>query len=151
MVQIEPKSPPADCKILVADDSVDDRFCLSDAFAEYPSLQLVHELEDGIETIYYLNGDGKYADRRRFPVPDVLLLDLKMPCINGLQVLQWIKTQGPNGIRVIAMTGSKTEADLSEAVALGASHSYVKPPEFHEFAHHLARSLVTGPSEDPQV
>src|SRR6267378_4101522 len=113
------------CKILLVDDSPDDLLLLTYALEGVPSLDLVGELRDGIETIYYLNGDGKYSDRARFPLPDVLILDLRMPWLSGFQVLQWIKTHGVN-VRVMALTGSDIQSDLAQAIALGASLCCVK-------------------------
>lgn len=132
------------CKILLVDDSADDRFLLAHALEEVPSLDLVGELRDGIETIYYLNGDGKYSDRSCFPLPDVLILDLRMPWISGFQVLQWIKTHEV-GVRVIALTGSDIQSDLSQAIALGASLCCVKTPRLNEIALQIANFLDCSP------
>ena len=79
--------------ILLVDDSEDDLFLMRHAFraAEFNApLQFVH---NGEEAIAYLKGDGAYADRHKFPLPAVMLLDLKMPKKDGFAVLAWVRAQ----------------------------------------------------------
>src|SRR5712672_3416277 len=80
-------------KLLVVDDSEDDCYLLLNALETFPFLRIVAVLDDGIEALYYLTGAGAYGDRSRFPYPDVVLLDLQMPVVNGFQILQSITAE----------------------------------------------------------
>src|SRR4051812_35247119 len=80
-------------KLLLVDDSADDSFLLVSALENFPSVQIAGVLDDGIESLYYLNGAGKYGDRERFPFPDVVVLDLQMRPLSGFQVLESITAQ----------------------------------------------------------
>lgn len=115
--------------ILLAEDNEDDVFIFTRAFklahAKNP-LQTVH---DGQETVDYLSGAGKYADRAQFPLPCLLLLDLKLPFRHGLEVLEWIRTQPKlSSLRVVVLTSSAEPRDLATARELGARFYLVKPP-----------------------
>ena len=77
-----------DPAVLLAEDNEDDLFLSSRVLAK-ASLQTVHHVADGREAIDYLAGRGPYADRVRHPLPDILLLDLKMPGHTGHEVLEW--------------------------------------------------------------
>ena len=79
--------------VLIADDLEIDRWLLKDAFHSTAScFKVVGEVEDGEQVIAYLAGRGQYADRERFPFPDVLLMDLMMPRKNGFEVLEWLES-----------------------------------------------------------
>ena len=90
--------------------------------------QVVH-VPDGEQAIAYLKGLGKYADRETYPLPSVLLLDLKMPRSNGFEVLQWVRQQSPFPyLPVVVLTVSEELRDISKAYALGANSFLIKPP-----------------------
>lgn len=72
--------------MLLAEDDEDHVLLIQRAFKEAGILNPLHVVPDGEEAIAYLNGDGKYADRKEFPLPCLLLLDLKMPNKNGFEV-----------------------------------------------------------------
>jgi CheY-like chemotaxis protein len=85
-------------------------------------------LDDGNKAIAYLEGSGPYADREKFPLPGVILLDLKMPIKTGFEVLAWMRAQpGLKYLPVIVFTASKQEADMTRAYDLGANAFVVKP------------------------
>ena len=89
----------------------------------------------------YLEGVGQYADRKNFPLPDIMLLDLKMPKMDGFEVLAAMKTRPEfQHIRVIVLTSSEDIFDVNKAYELGASSFLVKPLEFENFAG-LMRTL----------
>jgi len=120
--------------ILLADDRDDDvqivRRALQMAGIDLP-LQVV---SDGEEAIAYLNGEGKFANRAEYPLPDLFLLDLKMPLKNGFEVLQWVRrhpTLAP--LRTIVLTTSDQMRDVNRAYALGANSFLTKPLDFLDF------------------
>ncbi len=107
--------------VLLVDDSVDDRLFLRIALHANPRLAVVAEVSDGDEAIAYLSGDGQFADRDKFPFPDVMLLDLKMPRQTGFDVLGWLRTQNFDKPAVIVVSGSLLPEDISKSLALGAA------------------------------
>lgn len=115
------------CRVLVADDSMDDRVLLKLAMRRAPRLQLAGEVADGVEVIEYLTGRGDFADRKLNPVPNLLLLDLKMPRKDGFEVLTWLKKHSPLDLMVVALTESMRPDDIKLALDLGADLFQVKP------------------------
>jgi len=95
--------------------------------------QLVH-LEDGEEALEFIFAIGKYADRSIDDLPKVILLDLKMPKISGLEVLRKIKSdERTKSIPIVLLTSSKEENDIVDAYQLGVNSYIVKPMEFENF------------------
>jgi len=109
--------------VLIADDSDDDRFILRKAIGRFARFVIVGEVTDGQDTIAYLSGQTIFEDRRRYPVPDLLLLDLKMPRKNGFDVLKWLRTQSFPSLTVVVLSGSPLPTDIEASLALGA-HGY---------------------------
>ena len=112
--------------MLLADDSADDRLLIARALKALGTVKLIFTLEDGHEVIAYLDGQGAYADREKFPTPDLLLLDLKMPRVNGFEVLEWMRKH--NGLKplIVVLSSSEVPDDMKRARALGASFYLVK-------------------------
>lgn len=127
--------------ILLVDDGEDDRFFMRTACAAAKFPNPLHEVSDGEEAIAYLQGIGKFADRRLFPLPAVMLLDLNMPRKNGFEVLKWVRADaGLRRLSVIVMSASQREEDISRAFDLGATAYLVKPgtqPELVEMMSSL--------------
>ncbi len=131
--------------ILLAEDDNNDATLFQHAVeetAEESRIRIrVCHVRDGAEAIAYLAGQGDFADRRKYPFPDLIVLDLKMPRESGLDVLRWLKTheeywQMPK----ILLSGSAEERDVREAYRLGANTYFQKPPtltEYRELVHHL--------------
>jgi two-component system response regulator len=95
--------------------------------------KLVH-LEDGQEALDFIFAEGNYSDRKIADTPKVILLDLKMPKINGIQVLQKIKSdERTKKIPVIVLTSSKEDPDIQECYRLGVNSYVVKPVQFEKF------------------
>jgi len=126
--------------ILLAEDDINDVLLLERAFEKAglrPSLRVVNDGEAAIE---YLSGRGIYADRERFPVPFLLLLDLKMPGTDGFEVLQWLRNDPElKRLLVVVLTSSNLQADVDRAYELGANSYLVKPVGFDEMLHLVQR------------
>lgn len=100
--------------------------------------KLLH-LENGEDALEYIFATGKYADRNIYEMPKVILLDLKMPKISGLQVLKKIKSdERTKIIPVVLLTSSKEDNDIIESYRLGVNSYIVKPVEFNHFAKAVA-------------
>jgi CheY-like chemotaxis protein len=114
--------------ILVADDDEYDIDFLRRAFAEAQISNPLQTAQDGQDAIDYLAGNGRYADRNAFPLPCLLLLDLKMPRKTGLDVLAWIAGQEAlYALPVIMLSSSIHPADIAEAYHKGVSSFVTKP------------------------
>jgi CheY-like chemotaxis protein len=118
--------------ILLAEDDPDDVFLMQRAFTKARLPNPLHVVADGEEAICYLSGDGPYSDRHRFPIPMLMLLDLKLPRRNGLEVLGWIRRQSCalRRLPVVVLTSSKQAVDVNCAYELGANSYFVKPVTF---------------------
>jgi CheY-like chemotaxis protein len=118
--------------ILLAEDREDDVVLVQRAFEKGRVLNPLFVVRDGQEAIDYLTGIFPFSDRVRFPMPALLLLDLKMPRADGFDVLRWLKTQpGLASLRVVVLTSSEDVRDVSKAYQLGANSFLVKPLDFH--------------------
>lgn len=114
--------------ILLVEDDPDDVFFLQEAFKKAGMAEALKVVRDGEDAVAYLLGSDAYADRRLFPVPALVLLDLKLPRKSGLEVLEWRRGQpGMERIPVIVLTSSQSDADLTAAYELGANSYLVKP------------------------
>jgi CheY-like chemotaxis protein len=123
--------------LLVEDDPADVDF-VSSAFDNSGHQLLV--VNDGQQAIDYLSGKGAYADRRKFPLPQVVLLDLKMPRVNGFEFLKWLRHQSPGDLRllpVIIMSSSDEPSDVKAAYALGVNSYLTKPIQWQEFQERM--------------
>src|SRR6185436_1504406 len=112
--------------ILLAEDDDNDVFLIRSAFDKAGIVTPIHVVRDGDEAIAYLKGVGKYAQRAEYPLPSLLLLDLKMPRKNGFEVLEWIGGELTlQTLRVIVLTGSTDRHDVDKAYEMGADSSLV--------------------------
>ena len=108
-----------ECNVLLVDDSEDDVFLLKRALARYPDFRVVGWAEDGSAAISYLSGTGQYADRTLHPLPDLMVLDLKMPRRDGYEVLDWMRGKSPRP-KVAVFTASDLQEDKTRVAHLGA-------------------------------
>jgi len=114
--------------ILLVEDDPNDVFFLQYAFEGAQITHPVQVVEDGQKAIDYLMGLGKYADRQMYPLPCLVLLDLKLPVKMGLDVLRWIHQQPSlQTLLVVVLTSSSNREDIDEAYRLGARSYLVKP------------------------
>lgn len=114
-------------RVLLADDSEDDRFLVARALKRSDALQLVHEVENGEHAVNYLRGADQFSDRELFPFPDLLLLDLKMPRMDGFDLLEWMRDNGCKPSKVVVFSSSPLPQDVRRALELGADSYQLKP------------------------
>jgi CheY-like chemotaxis protein len=119
--------------VLYVEDDADDFLLFKLASKKCGTPFSLQHAADGRDAIAYLDGAGNYADRGTYPFPDLVLLDLKMPGIDGFEVLRWIRTNPATRILpVVVLAGSSYRADVRRALELGANSYAVKPAEFEE-------------------
>jgi CheY-like chemotaxis protein len=119
--------------ILLAEDSQDDAEAVRAILRRAGVMNAIQTVTDGDQTVSYIEGEGKYADRERFPFPRVLLLDLVMPRFDGLQVLEWLKVHPQREqVLVIVLTGHHDMNRMHLAYALGAKSFLTKPCQIED-------------------
>jgi CheY-like chemotaxis protein len=127
------ESVPLSSPILVAEDDENHAFFIHRAFKQAGLKNPIRFVEDGAQAIAYLAGEGRFSNRDEFPLPSLLLLDLKMPNKNGFEVLEWLRahpTLAP--LRIIVLTTSGATVDINRAYRLGANSFLTKPMQFHD-------------------
>ena len=121
--------------ILIVEDEENDAKLLKMAFKRNNIINPLHWVKDGLEAIAYLNGEGVYANHDLYPFPEVLIVDLKMPRMSGLELLQWIRDHSNyKVIPTIIMSSSRQDSDIEKAYELGANTYMIKPSSFDELA-----------------
>jgi len=115
--------------ILQVEDDPNDVFLLQRAMKKMGVPNPIQIASHGQQAIDYLQGAGKFADRAKFPLPSLVLLDLKLPYVMGLDVLKWIRKQPGLAVVVLLLTASGENADIATAYRLGANGFLVKPSE----------------------
>jgi CheY-like chemotaxis protein len=115
--------------ILLVEDDRNDVFFVRRAFQKAAVSTVLHVASDGQEAMDYIAGHGRFADRNQFPRPSLVLLDLKMPHVDGFELLEWLQSQpGFNHLPRIVLTSSPIDRDRQRAEELGATRYLVKPP-----------------------
>jgi CheY-like chemotaxis protein len=127
--------------ILVVDDNEDDVLLVRRAFERAGLKHPVYSVPSGLEALAYLGGELPYGDRDKYPLPLMVLLDIKMVRVDGFEVLRWIRHQPKfNRLVVVMLTSSDEIRDVNTAYQLGATSFLVKPLDFWNAAE-LSRSL----------
>ncbi len=139
----------ADKIVLYAEDEEDDAFMLELAFKKVALGSKLVIVDNGEAAIDYLSGKGQFADRAQFPLPGLVLLDLNIPLVSGLKVLEWIRQQPQfSSLPVVVYTSSEQPQDLKLAQELGANDYIVKPPLIEnicEFVRQLKAKWLQAP------
>ncbi|HXU28686.1 MAG TPA: response regulator [Bacteroidia bacterium] len=121
-------------EILLVEDSASDAEMTINALKKYNLANKLLHLKDGAAALDYIFAEGKYAGRNIENKPKVILLDLKMPKINGIEVLQKIRAdERTKTIPIVMLTSSKEDPDIKKCYDLGVNSYVVKPVEFDEF------------------
>ena len=127
--------------VLLVEDEEDDVFFFKRAMARADLCHRLTVVRDGGEGIEYLGGTGRYRDRSLHPLPCLVVLDLNLPQKHGLEVLQWIRQEGPDpSLRVVILTSSTSEKDAAAAHRHGITAYLSKPPQQEKLVE-LVRSL----------
>ena len=120
--------------ILLADDQEDDVFLTKEALVRAQVLNPLYVVADGTEAIQYLEGSGKFGNRNEYPLPDLLLLDLNMPRLNGFDVIRWVRAHPTlSNLRIVVQSSSDLDLDINKAHELGANAYMVKTGDFHTY------------------
>jgi CheY-like chemotaxis protein len=126
--------------ILVAEDDTTDAYFFQRAFRRAGLPVALHFVRDGQEVIDYLQGTGLYADRTAHPLPQLVLLDLKMPRLDGFEVLEWVRQQPAfSNLQVVIFSSSDEARDINRAYGLGANWYLVKPHSMDELTALVGR------------
>ncbi len=126
--------------ILLVEDDPNDVLLIERAFRKAGFADRLRIVRDGDQTIEYLSGRGEYADREAYPLPFLVLLDLKMPGTDGFEVLQWARNERSlRRLMIVVLTSSNLQADIDRAYDLGANSYLVKPVEFDQMLNLIQR------------
>ncbi len=128
-------------EILLVEDNANDEMLTLHALKKYNVTNRVQVVRDGAEALEFIFCSGKYAHRQISDRPKVILLDIKLPLVDGLEVLRRVK-QDPRTktVPVVMLTSSREEKDLVESYRLGVNSYIVKPVDFEQFTE-AARAL----------
>jgi CheY-like chemotaxis protein len=123
--------------VLLVEDDLNDIFLVKRAFKMAQIHNPLQIVTDGQEAINYLRGEGRYSDRETYPLPRLIVMDIKMPRKTGFEVLQWVKSDDRilRRIPVVIVSSSDNPADINRAYELGANAYMVKPVDYREVEH----------------
>jgi CheY-like chemotaxis protein len=129
--------------VLLVEDDLNDIFLVKRAFKMAHLRNPLQVVTDGQEAINYLKGESKYSDRQAFPLPKLIVMDIKMPRRSGFDVLQWVKGNGGTlrRIPIVIVSSSDNPSDINRAYELGANAYMVKPVNF-KAVEHLFESIT---------
>lgn len=141
--------------VLLVEDNPDDVELALRAFKKYKIMNDVIVVNDGTEALDYLFGKGKYAGRDMSKLPEVVLLDLKLPKVDGLEVLQRLRAdERTKYLPVVILTSSNEELDVMNGYKFGANSYVQKPVDFTQFSEAVGRLgiywLLLNKSPDKQ-
>jgi CheY-like chemotaxis protein len=119
--------------ILLVEDDRNDALFMKMALEAAGVRNPVAEVADGKQAVDYLSGEGEYGDRKAHPLPYLVLLDLKLPQLMGMEVLKWLRAKPElNSVVVLVLTSSSNPTEIDMAYGLGANAYLVKPSSFQE-------------------
>lgn len=120
--------------ILIAEENPDEALLFKLALRNAKINNPVQVVKDGSEAIDYLSGAGQFGDRRQFPFPSFVMLDVRMPRLGGFDVLAWLREHPKYAMMpTIVLTNSRLPDDVRRAYELGANSYIVKPHDLKEF------------------
>lgn len=121
-------------ELLLVEDNSNDEMLTLHALSKYKFANKVHVVRDGAEALEFIFCTDRYAERKISEHPKVILLDIKLPLVDGLEVLRAVKSdERTRSIPIVMLTSSREDRDLAEAYRLGANSYIVKPVDFIQF------------------
>src|SRR6266853_4156256 len=124
--------------VLLVEDDKNDICLMQRAFDSAGFLNPLYIVHDGQEAIEYLDGSGRFVQRDKFPLPGLLLMDLKMPLMDGFDVLAWLRTHSQfDALPVVVLTTSRLPEDISKSLNLGVYDYRIKPSAFEDLVRLL--------------
>jgi len=118
--------------ILLVEDNPSDVFLIQRAFSKATPVTTIQVVKDGGQAVDYLAGNGPYIDREFYPLPVLMILDLKLPRKSGFEVLEWLQQQPMlNRLPVVVLSSSDQPGDINRAYDLGVNSYLVKPLALH--------------------
>lgn len=136
-------------EILLVEDNIHDAEMTTRALRKNNIVQSILHVKDGAEALNYLFGKGRYAGRDIKNCPKIILLDLRMPKVDGIEVLTKVKAAAETKhIPVIVLTSSKEDPNMEVCVGLGAAHFIIKPVNLEGFIRVLAELKMYWPTLD---
>jgi DNA-binding response OmpR family regulator len=132
----------AKATVLHVEDDPNDRLFVERAFKNAGIPVELRAVASGEEAVHYLSAEGAFADRKQFPSPAFVLLDLKLTGMSGFEILEWARKQGASKLLPIAvLTSSREGADVRRAYEAGATTYFVKPADTDDL-HALIKTLA---------
>lgn len=126
-------------EILLIEDNRDEAELTIRALKKHKLANKLLHIDDGVEALEFIFGEGKYAEKQEGFKPKLILLDLKLPKVDGLDILRRIKSDDrTKKFPVVVLTSSKEESDIVESYRLGANSYIVKPVNFESFTSAIA-------------
>jgi CheY-like chemotaxis protein len=115
--------------VLLVEDEADDIFIMQRAWKKAGFENPLQVVKDGQKAVAYISGKGEFADRGKYPIPCLMLLDIKLPYLSGLEVVEWLRSCQPHAsIPAVFLTSSANDMDIEQAYRLGGNAYLVKPP-----------------------
>jgi DNA-binding response OmpR family regulator len=134
--------------ILHVEDDDNDAILFAKACTRAQLPVVLHRVADGEVAKAYLSGDGVFMDRLVYPLPQVIILDLKLPGITGFDFLIWLRQQPEHAATpVLVFTASLSREDKTRAISSGATSFFVKPASFEALVHLVGALRMAGPGE----
>jgi CheY-like chemotaxis protein len=127
-------------RILHVEDKQEDLILFGRACDAAGLPAVVHAVDDGLRAVAYLRGEGEFGDRHKHPMPDLIVLDLKLPRMDGFDFLKWLREESGLSLPVLVFTEAGNAEDKARALAEGAAGYFVKPRDFETLVR-LAESL----------
>jgi CheY-like chemotaxis protein len=119
---------PKKYQVLFAEDNSNDIFLMERAIRKASLPIQLHLVRNGEEAVSYLRGEGEFGDRTRYPLPMLVLSNMKMPKMNGLELLRWIRQQPEfESVPVVVMSSSEDPGEAKEFSALEVNSYTIKP------------------------
>ena len=131
--------------VLYVEDEEHDAFFMQWAFKKAHVANLLQIVVDGQQAVAYLQGTGPFANREQYPLPGLVLLDLNIPCLSGIEVLQWLRRHPQlHDLPVVIFSSSSNVLDIAKTKELGIQHYLVKPHDPQEIVAQLEELIRDG-------